>query len=182
MFSSFAAQWHRILDSDGPVVMAFVVSLSPHFSFLLRRRDKPRLLPDKMLRSRNRPPSVIGFRNGGIPGNYGSRPNRVEQCQNLLPSRSIRSHITRLLAVWNFNNDPHFRQMRPVSVQTCPDITHVRPRWSTDGAKLLRNNPWLVRFVSNHSNQIVRDGPEYGKGRNQEHDPLESFERDWFRA
>src|SRR6266851_5821482 len=126
MFSSFLAQPHRTLLIFWLAVMAFVVSLPPHSSLFFRRRDKPRLLPDKMMRSRNRPPAVPGIGSICIPGNDGSSPDGRKKRENLLPSRRIRGDETRLFDVRNLHDDPHAREMRPVSVYAGPDGTHVR--------------------------------------------------------
>src|SRR6267378_798989 len=95
------------------------------FSLFLRRRDKPRLLPDKMMRSRNLTPAVRGIRGICIPGNNCSGPNGRKQRQNLLPSRSIRGDETRLFDVRDLHDDPHAGEMRPVSAQASPNVTHV---------------------------------------------------------
>src|SRR5713226_527355 len=150
MFSSFAAQVQRTLLICWLVVMASVISLHANSSILLWRGDKPLLLPDKMMRSWNRAPAVHGIGGSGIPGNDNSRPNRRKQRENLLPSRRIRSNETRLFFVRNLHDDPHAGEMRPVSVQAGPDITHVRSWRNPHGAKLLRNDPRLKRLVSYH--------------------------------
>jgi len=49
--SSLCAQAQRALVICCFSFMVFVVPFSPNFSLFLRRRDKPRLLPDKMMRS-----------------------------------------------------------------------------------------------------------------------------------
>src|SRR5216684_3899078 len=150
MFSSFAAQVQRTRVFCWLAVMTFVALLPPHPLLLLWRGDKPRLLPDKMMRSWNRAPAVRGIGGSSIPGNDRSSPNRRKQRENLLPSRRIRSNETRLFFVRNLHDDPHACEMRPVSVQAGPDITHVRSWRNPHGAKLLRNDPRLIGLVAYH--------------------------------
>src|ERR1700682_1723636 len=97
--------------------MVFMVSLPPNFSLFVRRRDKPRLLPDKMMRSRNLTPAVRGIRDICIPSNDGFGPNGRKQRQNLLPSRSIRGDETRVFDVRDLHDDPPAGEMRTVSAQ-----------------------------------------------------------------
>src|SRR5260221_8047835 len=125
MFSSLCAQAQRALVICCFSFMVFVVPLSPNFSLFLRRRDKPRLLPDKMMRSRNLTPAVREIGCVCIPGNDCSGPNGRKQRQNLLPSRSIRGDETRLFDVRDLHDDPHAGEMRPVSAQASPNVTHV---------------------------------------------------------
>src|SRR5260370_2372493 len=150
MFSSFFAQAQRTRVVCWFLVMASLISLHANSSLLLWRRDKPRLLPDKMMRSWNRAPAVRGIGGSGIPGNDRSSPNGRKQRENLLPSRRIRSNETRLFLVRNLHDDPHAREMCPVSVQARPDITHGRSWRNPHGATLSRNDPRLIGPVSYH--------------------------------
>src|ERR1700687_2536409 len=125
MFSSLCAQAQLALVICCFSFMVFVVPLSPNFSLFLRRRDKPRLLPDKMMRSRNWTPAVRGIRGICIPSNDGFGPNGRKQRQNLLPSRSIRGDETRLFGVRDLHDDPHAGEMRPVSAQASPNVIYV---------------------------------------------------------
>src|SRR5260370_17654982 len=120
MFSSFFAQSHRTLLIFWMAVCDFVVVPPTNFSLFFRRRDKPRLLPDKMMRSRNRPPAVRRIGSICIPGNDGSSPNGRKQRQNLLPSRSIRSDESRHFGVRDLRNDPHPGQLRPITLPPSP--------------------------------------------------------------
>src|SRR5260370_12583672 len=136
MFSSFFAQAQRTRVVCWFVVMASLISLHANSSLILWLRDKPRLLPDKMVRSWNRAPAVRGIGGSGIPGNDRSSPNGRKQRENPLPSRRIRSNETRLFLVRNLHDDPHACEMCPISVQAGPDMTHL-PSWpNTHGAKL----------------------------------------------
>src|SRR5258708_4057611 len=167
MFSSFFAQSHRTLLIFWLAVMAFVVSPPTNFSLFFRRRDKPRLLPDKMMRSRNRPPAVRRIGSICIPGNDGSSPNGRKQRQNLLPSRSIRSGETRQLCVRSPRKNSRPGAVRPIAFPACPEVTHFRPWCDPHEVKLLRNHPRLIRLVAYNIIQIARDGPRDGKRRNE---------------
>src|SRR5712692_4409676 len=167
MFSSFFAQGQRTLVIGWLDVMALVVSLPLQSSLFLRRRDKPRLLPDKMMRARNRTPAVSRIGSICIPGDDGSSPNRRKQRKNLLPSRSIRSDESRHFGVRNLHDDPHTGQVRPISVPACPQVTHFRPWCDPHEVKLLRNHPRLIRLVAYNIIQIARGGPRDGKRRNE---------------
>src|SRR5260370_17917988 len=114
MFSSFAAQVHRTLVICWLVVMVFN-SLLPNSSLLFRCRNKPRLLPDKMMRSWNRPPALRRICNLRIPGNYGTCSNRSEQGEDFLPSPRIRSDEARLLGSWYLRCNPYPRTFRHVT-------------------------------------------------------------------
>src|SRR5258707_13920906 len=107
MFSSLCAQAQRALVICCFSFMVFVVPLSANFSLFLRRRDKPRLLPDKMMRYRNSTPAVGGIRVIRISGNNCSSPNGRKQRQNLLPSRSTRGDEKRLFDDWALHDEPH---------------------------------------------------------------------------
>src|SRR5260370_29195798 len=109
MFSSFFAQAQRTRVVCWFVVMASLISLHANSSLLLWRRDKPRLLPDKMMRSLNRAPAVRGIGGRGIPGNDRSTPKGRKHRANLLPSRRVLSRETRLFLVLNLHHDPHAR-------------------------------------------------------------------------
>src|SRR6266704_4763565 len=111
MFSSFAAQGQRTLLICWLVVMASVISLHANSSLLLRCRDKPRLLPDKMVRSGNRAPSVRGIGGICVPGNDSPCPNGGKQRENLLPSCRIRSNERLHLFIRDLHDDPHAREM-----------------------------------------------------------------------
>src|SRR5260370_16845036 len=86
MFSSFAAQVQRSLLICWLVVMASVISLHANSSLLLRRRDKPRLLPDKIVRSGNLAPAVRGIGTICVLGNDSSSATGRKHPQNFLPS------------------------------------------------------------------------------------------------
>src|SRR5260370_2171359 len=112
MFSSFAAQVHRTLVICWLVVMVFSSFLA-NSSLLFRRRDKPRLLPDKMMRPWNRPPTLRRICNIRISGNDSTCSNLGEQDEHFLPSRRIRSDEARLLASRDLHTDPTAPDMRP---------------------------------------------------------------------
>src|SRR5260370_22490381 len=99
MFSSLCAQAQRALVICWFSFMVFVVSLPANSLLFFRRRDQPRLLPDKMMRSKDLTPAVRGIGGSCIPGNDGSRRNGGKQRENLLPSRSNRHHQTRFFCV-----------------------------------------------------------------------------------
>src|ERR1700674_4726169 len=143
MFSSFFAQAQRTLVICWFPIMVFVVSLPPHSSFFSRRRDQPRLLPDKIMRSGNLTPTVRRIGGRCIPGNDGSSPNGGKQRENLLPSRSIRSNETRLFFVRDLRNDAHARQMRPVSAQASPDVTQLHSLRNAHFVQSARHFPLL---------------------------------------
>src|SRR2546426_1478776 len=147
--------------------MAFAVSLPTNFSLLLGGRNKPRLLPDKMMRSRDRTPAVCRICGIRIPCNYGTCPNRGEQRKNLLPSRCTRGDEPWLFDVRDLHDNPHAPEMRPVSGQASSDIAHARPGRNPHGVKLLRNNPRLIGLVAYRIIQIARDRPSDGKRRNK---------------
>src|SRR5712664_4531541 len=148
MFSSFAAQVHRTLVIRWLVVMAFVVPRQTLSSLLLRRRDKPRLLPDKMMRSWNRPPALRRICNIPIPGDDRTCSNRGEQHENFLPSRRIRSDEARLLGSRDLHNNPYAREMRPVSIRSRPDVPNVCSRGDPHLVQLLGNDARLIRLVA----------------------------------
>src|SRR5882762_11188974 len=114
MFSSFVAQAQRTRGTCGLAFMDLAVSLPTNSSLLFRRRDKPRLLPDKMMRSMNRTPAVHRIRGICIPGNDGSGPNRRKQRENPLPSRGIPGDESRHFIVQGLYDDPYAREMRPI--------------------------------------------------------------------
>src|SRR5216684_4374456 len=149
MFSSFAAQVHRTLAICWLVVMVFN-SLLANSSLLFRRRDKPRLLPHKMMRSRNLPPALGRICNLRIPGNYGTCSNGGEQREDFLPSRRIRSDEAKLLGSWDLHNNPNARQMRPVGIRPRPDVPNVCSRGDPHLVKLLGNDPRLIRLVAHY--------------------------------
>src|SRR6267154_4639224 len=150
MFSSFAAQVHRTLVIRWLALMAFVVPRQTLSSLLLRRRDKPRLLPDKMMRSRNRPPAVCRICNIRISCNDCTCPNRGEQGEDFLPSRRIRSDKARLLGSRDLRDNPYSREMRPVSIRSRPDVPNVCSRGDPHLVKLLGNDPRLIRLVAHY--------------------------------
>src|SRR5712664_119847 len=177
MLSSLCAQAQRALVVTKPAVMAFMISLPPHNSLLLRRGDKPRLLPDKMMGSRNLTPAVRRIGGSCIPGNDGSCSNGGKQRENLLPSRSIRSDETLLFVVRDLHDDPHAGEVRPISVAAAPDVTQVRSWRNPHGVKLLRNDPRLIGLVAYHIVKIVRDGPPHGERRSENDDEMEAPEQ-----
>src|SRR5260370_40410985 len=126
MFSPLCAQAQRGLVICWFPVMVIVVSFPARSSPFFRRRDQPRLLPDKMMRSRDLTPAVRGIGGIRIPGNDGSCSNGGKQRENLLPSRRIRSDETLLFGVWDLHDDPHAGEVRPISVPAAPDVTQVR--------------------------------------------------------
>jgi hypothetical protein len=150
MFSSVVAQAHRTVVIFWFLVMAFVVSPSPHSSFSFRRRDQPRLLPDKMIRSWDLTPAVLRIGGSYIPGNDSSSANGRKKRENLLPSNRIRSDESRQFGVRDLYDDPHAGEVRPISVSAAPDVTHVRSRQNPQGVKLLRNDPRLIGLVAYH--------------------------------
>src|SRR6266566_1153747 len=107
MFSSFAAQGQRTLLICWLVVMASVISLHANSSLLLRRRDQPRLLPNKMMRPRNRTPAVRGIGSICVPGNDSSCSNGRKQRENLLPPCRIRSNEELHFFIRDLHDDPH---------------------------------------------------------------------------
>src|SRR6266436_19811 len=143
MFSSLFAQVQRTLLIFWLVVMVFVVSLPPHSSLLFRRRDKPRLLPDKIMRSRNLTPTVRGIGGRCILCHDGFYSNGGKQRENLLPPRSIRSDETRLFFVRDLGNDAHARKMRPVSAQASPDVTQLHSLRNAHFVQPARHFPLL---------------------------------------
>src|SRR6266436_1989192 len=162
MFSSFAAQVHRTLVICWLVVMVFT-SLLANSSLLFRRRDKPRLLPDKMMRSWNRPPALRRICNIPIPGDDRTCSNRGEQHENFLLSRRIRGDEARLLGSRDLHDNPYAREMRPVSVRSGPDVPNVCSRRNPHLVKLLRNDPRLIRFVAHYVKQVMRRSPPRGE-------------------
>src|SRR5260370_35966214 len=150
MFSSFAAQGQRTLVIWWLVLMALVISLHANSSLLLRRRDKPRLLPNKMMRPRNRTPAVCGIGSICVPGNDSSCPKGGKHRENLLPSCRIRSNEKLHFFIRDLHDDPHAPQVRPVSIQAGPDVPHIRSPRNPHSVKLLCNNPRLVWFVAHH--------------------------------
>src|SRR5258708_11726882 len=150
MFSSLCAQAQRALVICWLSFMVFVVSLPANSLLFFRRRDQPRLLPDKMMRSRDLTPAVRGIGGIRIPGNDGSCSNGGKQRENLLPSRSIRSDETLLCGVRDLHDDPHAGEVRPIGVPAAPDVTHVRSWCNPHGMKLLRNDPRLIVLVAYH--------------------------------
>src|SRR6267154_5764409 len=149
MFSSFAAQVHRTLVICWLVVMVFN-SLLANSSLLFRRRDKPRLLPDKMMRSWNRPPAFRRICNIRISGNDCTCPNRGEQGEDFLPSRRIRGDEARLVGSRDLHDNPYSREMRPVSISSRPDVPNVCSRGDPHLVKLLGNDPRLIRLVAHY--------------------------------
>src|SRR5258708_21488548 len=149
MFSSFAAQVHRTLVICWLVVMVFN-SLLAISSLLFRRRDKPRLLPDKMMRSWNRPPAFRGICNIRISSNDCTCPDRGEQGEDFLPSRRIRSDQARLLGSLDLHNNPNARQMHPVGIRPRPDVPNICSRGDPHLVKLLGNDPRLIRLVAHY--------------------------------
>src|ERR1700731_866795 len=154
MFSSLFAQVQRTLLIFWLVVMVFVVSLPPHSSLLFRRRDKPRLLPDKIMRSGNLTPTVREIRGICIPSNDSSSSSGGKQRENLLPPRSIRSHETRLFFVRDLRNDAHARQMRPVSAQASPDVTQLHSLRNAHFVQSARHLPLLESRVPHYVVQV----------------------------
>src|ERR1700719_1718711 len=154
MFSSLFAQVQRTLLIFWLVVMVFVVSLPIHSSFLFRRRDKPRLLPDKIMRFRNLAPAVCEIRGICIPSNDGSSPSGGKQRENLLPSRSIRSHESRLFLVRDLRNNTHARQMRPVSPQASPDVTQLHSLRNAHFVQSARHLPLLESRAPHYVVQV----------------------------
>src|SRR6266851_1129829 len=150
MFSSFAAQVQRTLLICWLVVMASVISLHANSSLLLRRRDKPRLLPDKIVRSGNLAPAVRGIGSICVLGNDSSCANGRKHRENLLPSCRIRSNEKLHFFIRDLHDDPHAPQVRPVSIQAGPDVPHIRSRRNPHSVKPLCNNPRLVWFVAYH--------------------------------
>src|SRR5260370_25262621 len=172
MFSSLCAHVQRAL-----VICCFsfmvVVGLLPANALLFfRRRDQPRLLPDKMMRSKDLTPAVRGIGGSCIPGNDGSRSNGGKQRENLLPSRSIRSDETLLFGVRDLHDDPHAGEVRPISVPAAPDVTQVRSWRNPHGVKLVRNDPPLIELVAYHIVKIVRDSPTPAERRTDNDDRL----------
>src|SRR6267143_2076131 len=150
MFSSFVAQVQRTLVICWLAVMPFVVSLPANSSLLLRRRDKPRPLPDKMTRPRNLTPAVCGICSICIPGNDGSRPNGRKQREDLLSSLRIRGREWLQFTLRDLRDDPHPGEMCPRSLQAGPDVTYLRSWWNPHGVKLLRNDPMLIGLIACH--------------------------------
>src|SRR5260370_15826765 len=107
MFSSFAAQGQRTLLICWLVLMAPVISLHANSSLLLRRRDKPRLLPNKMMRPRNRTPAVCGIGSICVPCNDSSCPKGGKHREYLLPSCRIRSIDKLQFFIRTLLDDPH---------------------------------------------------------------------------
>src|SRR5260370_5898770 len=161
MFSSLCAQAQRGRVICGFPVMVIVVSLPAKCSPFFRRRDKPRLLPNKMMRSRDLTPAVRGIGGSCIPGNDGSCSNVGEKRENLLSSRSIRSDETLLFGVRDLHDDPHPGEVRPIGVPAAPDVTHVRSCCNPHGIKLLRNDPRLIGLVPYHIIEIPRATPPH---------------------
>src|SRR6266480_541777 len=165
MLSSLFAHAQRILVICWFSVMVFVVSLPPHSSLFFRRRDQPRLLPDKIMRSRDRLPTVHGVGSFRIPGHDRSSPNASKQRENLLPSSGIRADETRQFGVGDLHDDPHTGQMRPIRVTRTPEATNVRPGCDPHEVKLLRNHPRLIRLVAYNIIHIARYWPRHGERR-----------------
>src|SRR6267143_5199630 len=154
MFSSLFAQTQRTLVISWLAVMVFVVPLPPHSSLSFRRRDQPRLLPDKIMRSRNLTPAVLGIGGACIPGNDGSCSNQRKERENLLPSRRIRRDETRLFGVRNLCNDPHTRQMRPIRTKPRPDRSQIAPLRNAHFVQPARHFPLLESRGPRHVLQI----------------------------
>src|SRR5260370_14217360 len=161
MFSPLCAQAQRGLVICWFPVMVIVVSFPAKSSPFFRRRDKPRLLPDKMMRSRDLTPAVRGIGGIRIPGNDGSCSNGGKQRENLLPSRSIRSDETLLCGVRDLHDDPHAGEGRPIGVPAPPDATHFRCWCSPQRMKLLRNDPRLIGLAPYHIIEIPRATPPH---------------------
>src|SRR5260370_12499694 len=161
MFISFAAQVPRTLVICWLVVMVFS-SLLASSSRLCRRRDKPRLLPDKMMRPWNRPPTLRRICNLRISGNDCTCPNRGEQGEHFLPSRRIRSDEARLLGSRDLHNNPNAREMRPVGIRPRPDVPNICSRGDPHLVKLLGNDPRLIRLVAHYVIYVMRRSPSRG--------------------
>src|SRR5260370_33485198 len=116
MFSSLCAHVQRALVICCFSFMVFVVSLPANSLLFFRRRDQPRLLPDKMMRSRDLTPAVRGIGGGCIPGNDGSRSTGGKQRENLRPPPSIPSADTLMFGVRDVNDDPHTGEGVPESI------------------------------------------------------------------
>src|SRR5712664_3380749 len=177
MFSSLVAHGHRTLVICWFLIMVFAFSLPSHDSLFFRRRDKPLLLPDKMMRSRNLAPAVRGISGIRIPGNDGSGPNGRKERENLLSSRSIRSDETRQVGIRDLHDDPHAGEVPPISIPAAPEATHVRSWRNPHGVKLLRNDPRLIRLVAYYIIQVARDSPPHGERRRKNDDEMKPSEQ-----
>src|SRR5260370_20758234 len=172
MFSSLCAHVQRALVICCFSFMVFVVSLPANSLLFFRRRDQPRLLPDKMMRSKDLTPAVRGIGGSCIPGNDGSRSNGGKQRENLLPSRSIRSDETLLFGVRDLHHDPHAGEVRPISVPAAPDVTQVRSWRNPHVVHLMPNYPRLIPLVLYHIVQSARYHPTHGERRRENGDEM----------
>src|SRR6266403_3775053 len=174
MFSSLVAQGHRTLMTCWLAVMIFVFSLATMLSFLFRRGDKPLLLPYKMKRSWNWTPTVRGIGRVSVFCNDSFGSNGGKQRENLLPSCRTGSDEPRLLLIWNFYNDAHAREVRPIGIQAGSDIADIRSWRNAHFVEPLRNYPRFERFVARYIIKIATSGPRNGKRRCQNDDEMKA--------
>src|SRR6266403_1976520 len=148
MFNSLVAQGQRTLMFCWFAVMIFVFSLATMLSFLFRRGDEPLLLPDEMTSSWNWTPTVRGIGRVTVSCNDSFGSNGGKQRENLLPPCRPCADEPRLLLVWNFHNDSHAREVRPIRIQAGPNISDVSSRRDSHFVQPLRNDPRLIRLVT----------------------------------